>query len=51
MKKGMKRSVLALLLAFSLLLAGCDFYLQGDQQTAVFNAVSLYIIPAYSGEP
>ena len=51
MTKGIKRSVLALLLAFSLLLAGCEVYLEGDQQTAASTAVSLDSIPAYSGEP
>ncbi len=54
MTKAIKRSVLALLLAFSLLLAGCEIYPQGGgtyQQTSSSAVISLDNIPAYSGEP
>ena len=49
MTKAIRRSVLALLLALSLLLAGCETYQY--QQTASSAAIYLDSIPPYSGEP
>ncbi len=51
MTKAIKGRVLALLLAFSLLLPGCEIYQQGAQQAGSSAVIYLDSIPPYSGEP